>query len=510
MSTTLNDDPRAALRRGMYLVLTAVGLGAALGRIMAVDAVDRTAVQEDHVRHELADAKKALAAKGLAGTALEDALAAETARIQQARNLRRPFLSANDRSRWCTVRALVEPEMRIPDAPYSIDRVIQQPNWDTIDMVKHDGHLYSSKPPLLPTLMAGEYWVIYHLAGWSLADQPFLVGRIMLVTFNGGCLLLYFLAMARLVERLGTTDWGRLFVMAAAVGGTCVTTFAVVINNHLVGAACAAVALEAVLRIWLDGDRRLRWFVVAGLAAALLAGDELPALALVAPLSLIVFWKAPWRALLGYLPPVLLVAAAFFGTNWIAHHSLRPAYLHHSGDDNWYDYTYERGGRVIPSYWNQPVGLDRGEPSVAWYAFNVLLGHHGIFSLTPLWLMSLCGTILWLRRAQDRRLRGLAALVALVSLVCLAFYLLRPLEGRNYGGMNTCFRWVLWMAPLWLAVMLPTADAVAEQAVHGRRRWPRAVALVLLAASALSAHYATWNPWTNPWIVDLMKYLGSA
>jgi hypothetical protein len=74
--------------------------------------------------------------------------------------------------------------------------------------------------------------------------------------------------------------------------------------------------------------------------------------------------------------------------------------------------------------------------------------------------------------------------------------------------MNTGFRWVLWMAPLWLAVMLPTADAAADHAANGARRWPRAVAVVLLAASALSAHYATWNPWTNPWIVDFTKFLG--
>ena len=50
--------------------------------------------------------------------------------------------------------------------------MIQQPNWDTIDMVKHDGHLYSSKPPLLPTLMAGEYWLIYRLAGSRWARIP--------------------------------------------------------------------------------------------------------------------------------------------------------------------------------------------------------------------------------------------------------------------------------------------------------------------------------------------------
>jgi hypothetical protein len=323
----------------------------------------------------------------------------------------------------------------------------------------------------------------------------------MLITINGGCLLLYFWAVARLVERLGTTDWGRIFVMAAAVFGTFVTTFAVVINNHLVAAAFAAVAFEAAVRIWLDSERRPRWFIVAGLSIAFLAANELPALALTAAISLAALWKAPRQTLSAYLPPALIVAVAFFGTNWIAHRSLLPAYVHRGPGNNWYDYTFERGGRVIESYWKTPPGIDRGEASVARYALNVLVGHHGIFSLTPVWLMTLCGMLLWLRRGRERGQRELAAMVAAVSLVCVAFYLLRPMPDRNYGGSAAGFRWVFWMAPLWLTVMLPSADAC-------RGRESRGAALALLAASVLSASYPTWNPWTNPWIVDFMKYTG--
>ena len=117
--------------------------------------------------------------------------------------------------------------MRVPDAPYAIDKVIQEPNWDTIDMVKHNGHLYSSKPPLYPTLLAGMYWVIFHLTGMSLGTHPFVVGRIMLILVNVLPLAVSFVLLAKLVERFGTTDWGRLFVMAAATFGTFLTTFAV-------------------------------------------------------------------------------------------------------------------------------------------------------------------------------------------------------------------------------------------------------------------------------------------
>lgn len=495
-----NNDPRAALRRSIYLLLAVIALGAVIGRILAVDSVDRTAVEKDLVKRRI-DEKRADLAKRFKGDEFEERFAAAEKRIRATIQLSRPFLSGNDRSRWCTVRALVEPEMRVEGAPYSIDKVVQEPNWDTIDMIKHDGHLYSSKPTLLPTLMAAEYWVIHRLTGWSLATHPYEVGRLMLITINGGCLLLYFWALARLVERLGTTDWGRVFVMAAGVFGTLLTTFAVVINNHLVAAAFAALALEALLRIWLDGERRPVWFAVAGLAAAFMAANELPAAALAAPISLAVLWKA-WRPTLwAYVPAAALVTVGFFGTNWIAHGCLKPAYMHRGGTDNWYDYTYERGGRTIESHWNHPTGIDRGEPNTVLYTLHATVGHHGILSLTPVWLMSVCGTIVWLRRGRDGR-RELAMLVAVVSAVCLAFYLWSPSVDRNYGGTSSAFRWVFWMAPMWLCVMLPVADATAD------RRVPRWIAVVLLGLSMISTTYPTWNPWTHPWFMDFMMYLG--
>jgi hypothetical protein len=562
--TPAADDPHARLRRHVYVLLITVGTGAMLGRILAVDAVDRTGIEEYRIRTELNNKEQLFRKRGLKGDQLAAALQAEEQRLRRVLQLRRPFLSANDRSRWCTVRALVEENMRVPGAPYAIDKVIQQPNWDTIDMVKHNrryegpataplkrdgdrlpgwdgrqigGHLYSSKPPLLATLMAGEYWVIYRLTGATLATEPYAIGRFMLMTINVLPLMVYFLLLARLVERFGTTDWGRLLVMAAAVFGTFLTTFSVTANNHLPAAVGAAVTLYAAVRIWFDGERRLQYFALAGLFAAFTAANELPATALLVLLGLALLWKAPRPTLLAYAPAVLLIAAAFFGTNWIAHRSLVPAYLHRGqgGPDDWYNYSYIRNGREVESYWNNPVGVDKGEPCWPVYAVNVTVGHHGIFSLTPLWLLSVAGTVMWLcstrgsvqgvgslfpsthcqhgeRWAEKdsqpppdtRRLRELAVLIAVVSLLCLAFYL-QPQKGsdyRNYGGVTSGLRWVFWFAPLWLVVMLPAADAMAARA------WTRGVALVLLAVSVLSASYPTWNPWTHPWIMDFLYYVG--
>ncbi len=505
-----DNDSGRKLRWSVYFLLIFVSVGAMLGRILAVNSVDKAGLEKYRLAKADAALEKTrakLEQSGLSGEKLEAELARTEAKLRHDALLQRPFLSANDRSRWCTVRALVEEDMRVPDAPYAIDRVIQEPNWDTIDMVKHDGHLYSSKPPLLPTLMAAVYWPIHRLTGASLGDNPYEIDRFMLIVFNLIPLAIYFVLLAALVERFGTTDWGRIFVMAACCFGTFLSTFVVVINNHLPAAVCAAAAVYAAVRIWFD-DRRLGYYIVAGLFAALAASNELPAASLLAALGAALLLKSPRLTFAGFVPAAVLVAAAFFGTNYIAHGTLAPAYAHRGGEgqENWYNYTYQRNGKTIESYWmsnwKNTRGLDKGEKSPYVYALNVLVGHHGIFSLTPVWLLSLAGVCVWIFRRGDPRLRWAAAGAAAISLACLAFYLGQPLINRNYGGMTSGLRWMFWLAPLWLLAMLPAADFLAS------RRWTRGLALVLLALSVLSVSYPTWNPWTNPWLLDFSQYMG--
>src|SRR5262249_5831649 len=156
--------------------------------------------------------------------------------------------------------------------------------------------------------------------------------------------------------------------------------------------------------------------------------------------------KAPRRTLLAYSPAALLVVAAFFGTNWLAHGSLIPPYAHrdysgffggdssdrfedviplHSGEtvtlrghkSNWYDYEFTRtDGKLVSSYWRPEnrQGIDIGEPSLGKYAANLLVGHHGIFSLTPIWLLAIPGVLmLWWN--DDYAMRDLAILILLIS-----------------------------------------------------------------------------------------------
>ncbi len=476
------------------------------------------------------------------------------------------MLSANDRSRWCTVRALVE------NGTYQIDSIIRERDpssgrriWHTIDRVRHRGwdgreHDYSSKPPLFPTLLAGEYWLIHQCTGWTLASEPFLVVRWMVGLTNGLLLVAFWWAVARWIDRWCEHRWSAHLLAAMATFGTFLTTFAVTINNHLPAAVTAAWTLEALVLV-ARGDRRWSVFALGGIMAALTAANELPALSLLAASLIYLAWSDWKRWLSGTVPAVLLVAAAFFGTNYAAHGSWRPPYAHRgegrvvaqwqratlpsprpgpvgsawrtalkkegielssvarwettghpnrwalfdrpsgrrwalrSRDSSWTLFEWDDWYDYAGSYWREGNrrGIDRGEPSALVYAWNVLIGHHGIFSLTPFWLLSLAGVWIWWRGGGSVE-RNVALLTAALSVVCLVFFLTRPQIDRNYGGMTSGFRWLFWLIPLWLAVSIPAVTAC------GRQRWKRGFAYGVLAVSVFSASFGANQPWSHPWL----------
>ena len=508
------------------------------------------------------------------------AVAVRVANVGDVETGELPFQSANDRSRWCTIRSLGDM------GTYEIDSVIAEhgdgTQWNTIDKVVHLGqdgklHYYSSKPTLLPTLLAIEYRAVKWVTGWNLAEDTSRVVRIMLLLSNvlPWGLFLWFLAAT--VDRVLVRDWSRYFVLAAAGFGTYLSTFAVTLNNHLPAAVCVMMAVYFLLRISRGDVRRWWMFVMVGVASSFAAANEMPALAFVVAAGLICSLQSLKWAFLGFLPGVVLVAVAFFGTNYLAHGDWRPPYVHRSdgavfatvngdfsssldagkipneireqvwqgertrvltverarwsrghadpidrwvvrrGDvgectivvepggqsfvlcewDNWYDYP--------GSYWladnDKKSEIDQGQASRVIYTFHVLFGHHGIFSLTPLWLLSLAGMISLCFHPQIK-LRWLAVLTVAVSAIVIGFYLMRPEMDRNYGGYCCALRWLFWLAPMWLVCMLPVVDWL------GRQRWGRCVCFLLLALSILSAGYSADNPWSLPWLYDVWGWTG--
>ena len=492
-----------------------------------------------------------------------------------------PFLSANDRSRWATIRSLGD------DNTYALDLILAEEDgrsWDTIDKVMHWGrdfkpHFYSSKPPFLTTVLTYPYIALKAVTGWTLKNDTFDVVRWMLVICQVIPLFFFFWSVGRTSELVAESEWSRMYLMGVAAFGTFVTTFAVSLNNHLPAVACTSVALYALIVIWKRRSDSAGWYFLVGLMAAVAAACDLPALSFLVVALTMCMLRSVSRTLFAFVPPVALIMVSFFMTNMTAHNTWQPAYAHRSDgamltimkgvdmnqlargeispalqeslvavrddlkpalfDDvkilkgswpvdetevasrwivyfgekveplvlveradgfgvavhqwnNWYEYP--------GSYWlsqNQTRSkIDQGEEDPVRYLFNLTIGHHGVFSLTPVWFLSIFG-LFALCVSPTYRLRILGWAILAITVVVVAFYVTRPMHDRNYGGFCCGPRWLFWLIPLWLVAMAPALDAISES------RPMRFVALILLVISIAASFYAWSNPWVHPWIYQL-------
>jgi hypothetical protein len=515
------------------------------------------------------------------------------------------FFSANDRSRWATVRALGD------DGTYQIDDVTRRRStseideltakerqsgtyneyykirWDTIDQVRHvsdDGefHFYSSKPTLLPTILSGGYVAIKKVSGLTMERDSVAIIRILLLILNGGGWLAFLYFLAKTINSVPVRDWSRYYVLACGGFGTFLSTFAVVLNNHLPAAVSVMIALYMLTLIWRKPESSWLVYAAAGLFAAFAFANELPAASFFAAALGIATIKSFKKTLLCFLPAATLIVAASLGTNFLAHGTLKLAYMHRSdgntvetvsgefwqklddhklppeilasakrhfdlaaptvesdgwpstpddikrwvvrdavGPDqfaitnqsasneydirvwnNWYDYPN--------SYWSKlnhgnKSHVDRGQPDRMVYAFHVLFGHHGIFSLTPIWIFSLAGMFAMLfgyKFGGRFQMKWLGGLAILLSVVVIGFYLRRPAVDCNYGGVTSGLRWAFWLIPFWLVTMLPVVDWLAKT------NFGKFVCYALLAISILSASYSAYNPWVNPWLYEVWDLTG--
>jgi hypothetical protein len=513
----MNKEPMPT-RRLAYRLVIVVAAGTLAGRILAVERV-----YEPSIARTAADPESGW-------SQLWPATKPEPT----------PTFSSNDRSRWATVRALVDEghywigyrEFHSDGAYSDHGFVITEPAWFTIDKVldPSSGKFYSSKPPFLATLMAGEYWLLKHAFGCDIARRPWPIVLVGLFTLNWLPLLIYFILLARLVERYGATDWGRIFVVAAGCFATMPTLFAITINNHTISAGSALFAVYAALCAASgmlsqpavsdsegkksDGPRKNGthlWqrlnLVLAGFFAGFAACCEMPATALAVALFVFMLLRMPLQTLLYFLPAAVVPVAVFFVTNYLAIGEWAPV----QSDTNSPWYQYEGSNfKTDPS--KIGTSIDRLDESKTVYAFHLLFGHHGLFSLSPIWLLSLVGMFMGIRqllRAGPVRavLRGgevhnsalVGALAFVLTAVVVAFYVFKT---NNYGGWTNGPRWLMWLTPLLLLALLPAADHLAE------RRWKRAIGYVLLLFSVLSVSYRDWNPWRHPWVYNFLESLG--
>ncbi len=379
-------------------------------------------------------------------------------------------LGEGDRSRWATIWALT----------HSQGYIIDEAPFDTHDKVWRDPHFYSSKPAALPTLLAGIALPLKWL-GFSIPEQKYFVIGTILLLLNVIPLAVMIVFYGRIIERLVTGSAARVYCLAAASFGTYLTAYSIALNNHTVAAIAAFLALYAFVRIYYDGSRDWRHFAVCGLMAAWTFANELPAGLFVFLIAIALLARAPKQTLSIFAPSAAIVFAFYLVTNILSTGSVLPYQLISILD-------WERAAELWHyegSYWSNPSRIDAQNDPWPAYLYNLTLGHHGFFSLTPVLALGLWGMI------AGKRLPAVNRAGLLLTIVLLALY---TKISSNYGGGTQGPRWLFWVIPFWLIGLAEIADKIFES------RLTRYLAYAALGVSVMSVAYALGGPWKSSWL----------
>lgn len=339
----------------------------------------------------------------------------------------RSIENANTGSRYATIESLVD------YGTYNIDasRYARTP-----DKVKARGHWVSSKPPLLPTYGAGVYWVIKKLTGYTIADHEGIV--VWTVGMFTGWLshLVFLIYFHRLLLLFLKRRLAILLTFLCAGFAYLGVAWATAINNHSVGAALQVAGFYYAYRVRTDlRPRLLHWFA-AGLWLGILPAMDLPSIAFTFFVGIYLLTKDWKRTLLVFAP----AAVPGLLTQLFLAHKATGSWLPAYADSALTSYA----GNLFRSARSGIEGLR--EPKHI-YAFNMLLGHHGLFSMTPLFCFGFFEAIRRFVKREPHR-REIAVWMSTLA-AFLYFYIRRT---TNYGGWSVGMRWLVPVMP-WLLLL---------------------------------------------------------
>ena len=392
-----------------------------------------------------------------------------------------PHMPVNPASRLAAIQALVEQKT------WAIDGVSLGSM--TIDKVFLNGHFYSSKPPVLNLLGAIFYAIIKPVTGWSFDTHLFQLGSVFGVLLGTLPWLLGVLVFHRLLLHTVSSWQVRTVSVLAMTLSSLATAYGATFNNHGVGGVMVLCMWER----WLPairGEALTMGRLLAGAAAGSFAiACELTSGAIVAASAALLlpalFRSRDWLRLAVLALILASLPLVQVGIQWSQSGSPIPIQFQ---DPAW---------KYPGSYWKNPVEFDALNEPLAVYAFHSLIGHHGLFSLTPWLLLSLGWLFARPGDATERKL-WLAGWFVLAAMV--GFYLYRT---NNYGGRCVGFRWFILLQPM----MFLAAARQLDREGPGLRR-PVLLGL-LIGAGAISALGGAINPWEEGLVHAIFRAIGA-
>jgi hypothetical protein len=423
------------------------------------------------------------------------------------RPLRHPeatAISDDENARLATIDAIVE-NPTAQDEPLAARLAIDSDWLTTVHhTIRRQGRHFSPQPPVFAFVMAAPYDLM-HRMGWRLRDNSVLVPYVL--TLIGSTLPA--VAAAGLIYRLGRLfelkrTW-RVFLSAAAVFGSGLISYAVVLSPHVAAAALvlAASACLAQVAVSPNPSRGGGWLAAAGLSAGAAGVIDLPALIFLPMFPAIILamrlrpslkLAAVLLFIVGATPPLLLhfvLTAPITG-------DLRPGIFHPElADHRWTSQSMRNSEWAIgPSAADETAGDDEvpnqsmasrvaaamgaGIAAVA----ATLLGRHGLLFNFPVVLIASAGIAAVMHRNWPMTTKTLAVISAVGALVTMIVWMIVAPDPTPAMFANQWFIVFLPLLLLWLGAWL--------RRPHRRGVW--GLFAGLLGLSVLSSLIGAINP----------------
>ncbi len=367
----------------------------------------------------------------------------------------------NPGSRYATVEAIVDQDV------FYIDNTIYATNNQGemgTDSVKIGDHYYSSKPPLLSVLTAGVYWYYKTITKKTIRSYTKDVVRFcnrFVIGIPHILLLIYFFRLIRMVAQ---NDEAVIISMAAMCLTFLGLSYATDMNNHSPSAALLIIGFYYAVRIKKDIQPETKHWYISGICFGLLPAFDIPSLIFTLAISIYLSMH-DWKKFLScFLPSVLLIISVHLILTLVITGSILPIYAR--SDLFLFEGSYWSEYNVVLSLLKEPKHV---------YAFHVLVGHHGILTMYPVFILAIIALFKSIKRRSPLYIEAIFTTTTVITLIILYIF-----KTKDYGGTCVGFRWLIVIMPLLFLFFGVWIDFYLKDHRPQILFWPIIIAVLLI------------------------------
>lgn len=329
----------------------------------------------------------------------------------------------NDGSRMATIESLVNRHTFI----------INNSNYNTIDKIFHDGHFYSTKPPVLTIIGAAIFWFLKNIFGLSLQGEGVssLAQYIITLIIVGGSFIALLYTFFKSLHFFNLNE-NTKYILTFLLGfGTYIFSYLGTLNNHIPTTAAVFISFYYLLKIKFNKPNIANNLFLCGLFLGLAAVLDLASMTFIWIIFYFIYFFKTLKnkrnliyLIIGWTLPIFLHLIL----NLQITGDLLPPYLH----KEWYYYP--------GSFWNKPSA----KQSKLLYFFHITFGHNGLFIYSPALLIS---TWQLIKIIRNKLYNFYQESILIASIICASIILVTFCT-YDYGGNAYAMRWFMAFIPL--------------------------------------------------------------